>query len=75
VTVVPRYAGPPAGIATVRSGSATVCQITLVGGKGECALSARALGVGEHNLVAVYPGSADFTGSMSAPQALTVVRQ
>jgi hypothetical protein len=59
---------------TVRSGSRTVCVVTVTAGKGTCALAASALGVGEHNLVAVYPGSADFTGSISAPQALTVVR-
>lgn len=48
-------------------------KITLVGARAT-ACSPPALGFGEHNLVAVHPGSADSTGSMSAPQALTVVR-
>jgi hypothetical protein len=74
VAVAAQYAGRPAGSVTVRSGDATVCVIALVAGKGSCALSARSLAVGAHALVVVYPGSADFTGSTSAPTTLTVVR-
>jgi hypothetical protein len=74
VVVRPEHAGTPTGRVTVRSGDATVCVITLVAGKGSCALSARSLGIGAHALVVVYPGSADFTNSASARMMLTVVR-
>ncbi len=77
VAVAPQYAGRPAGSVTVRSGDATVCVIALVAGKGSCALSARSSLRSAPTLLSrrrVYPGSADFTGSTSAPTTLTVVR-
>jgi hypothetical protein len=74
VVVAPQYGGMPAGRVTVRSGDATVCVITLAAGKGSCALSARSLAVGTHDLVVAYPGCADFTSSASARMTLTVVR-
>jgi hypothetical protein len=74
VVVAPQYGGTPAGRVTVRSGDATLCVITLVAGKGSCALSARALGIGAHDLVVAYPGCADFKSSASARVKLTVVR-
>jgi hypothetical protein len=74
VKVTPDHAGTPTGRVTVKSGSATICVITLVAGKGSCALSARSLKVGAHALVMAYSGSADFTSSVSARRTLTVVR-
>jgi Big-like domain-containing protein len=74
VAVRPEHDGTPTGRVTVRSGDVTVCVITLVAGKGSCALSARSLGIGAHDLVVVYPGCADFTSSASARMTLTVVR-
>lgn len=74
VVVAPQYRGTPGGTVTIRSGTATVCVIALVAGKGSCALSARSLSVGAHDLVATYSGSADFAGSSSPRMPLTVVR-
>jgi Bacterial Ig-like domain (group 3) len=74
VTVRPEHAGTPTGRVIVKSGDATVCVITLVAGKGSCALSARSLRVGAHDLVVMYPGSADFTSSAAAKVTLRVVR-
>lgn len=73
VVVKPEYEGIPTGRVTVRSGKATVCVIELLAGQGTCTLSARALAVGVHDLVAVYAGSADFSGSSSSRVPLTVV--
>jgi hypothetical protein len=66
--------GTPSGTVTVRSGSATVCTITLGSGKGSCTLSAKKLPVGTHAWVASYSGSSDFTSSTSASKSLTVVK-
>jgi large repetitive protein len=74
VAVTPEHAGTPTGRVIVKSGSVTVCVITLAAGKGSCALSARSLRVGAHGLVVVYPGCADFTSSASARVMLKVVR-
>jgi hypothetical protein len=74
VSVAPQYSGTPGGTVTVRSGSATVCTITLGSGKGSCTLSAKKLPVGTHAWVASYSGSSDFTSSTSASKSLTVVK-
>jgi hypothetical protein len=74
VAVRPEHAGTPTGRVIVKSGNATVCVITLVAGKGSCALSARSLRIGAHDLIVVYSGSADFTSSASARMTLRVVR-
>lgn len=72
VTVTPAFSGVPAGTVTVRTATATVCVITLTSGKGTCTLAARKLRAGTYQLTAAYPGDADFTGSVSAAQTLTV---
>jgi hypothetical protein len=74
VKLTPKGAGTPTGTVTVTSGRTTVCVITLASGKGRCKLSARSLAVGTHDLVVVYPGCADFTGSAPVKKRLTVVR-
>ena len=72
-SVAPQYSGTtPGGTVTVKSGTTTVCTITLGSAKGSCTLSARKLPTGAHTLSASYSGSSDFTGSTSARKTLTV---
>ena len=66
--------GTPGGTVTVKSGTVTVCTITLGSGKGSCTLSAAKLPAGTHTLAAAYPGSSDFISSTSVKQTLTVVK-
>jgi Bacterial Ig-like domain (group 3) len=72
VTVTPQYSGTPGGKVTIKTGTITVCTITLASGKGSCTLTARQLSRGTHTLIAAYPASSDFTGSASAKKTLTV---
>jgi hypothetical protein len=74
VAVSPQFSGTPSGKVTIKSGSATVCAITLKSGKGTCTLSATQLRIGSHHLVADYAGSGDFDGSASATKTVTVVK-
>jgi hypothetical protein len=73
VKVTGQYAGTPTAKVTVKSGTTTVCTITLAAGKGSCTLTARKLPVGTRTLTAVYGGNADFTGAASARKTLKVV--
>jgi len=74
VKVTGQDAGTPSGKITVKSGTTTVCTITLASGKGSCTLTARKLPVGTRTLVAVYGGNVDFTGATSARKTLKVVK-
>ena len=74
VTVTPQYSGTPSGKVTIKTGTTTVCTITLASGKGHCTLTARQLRRGTYTLAAAYPGSSDFTSSTSARKTLTVVK-
>jgi hypothetical protein len=74
VTVTAQYSGTPGGKVTIKTGTVTVCVITLASGKGSCTLTARQFPAGTRTLVAGYPGSSDFTSSASARQTLTVVK-
>jgi hypothetical protein len=47
---------------------------TLSSGKGACSLSANKLKVGTYSLVATYGGSADFKGSTSTKETLTIAK-
>jgi hypothetical protein len=69
--ITAQHSGIPAGTVTVRSGTATVCTITLASAKGSCTLTARELRVGTHTLIATYNG--DYNSSASAKKTLTVV--
>jgi hypothetical protein len=71
-TVSPQFSGTPGGKVTVKSGSKTVCTITLSSGKGSCKLSAKKLKAGTYHLSASYPGGTDFAKSASATRKLTV---
>ncbi|MCW2930439.1 MAG: pentapeptide repeat protein, partial [Actinomycetia bacterium] len=74
VTVSPQYSGTPGGTVTVKSGTTTVCTITLGSGKGGCTLAATRLPAGTQHLTASYNGSADFGTSASAAGTLTVAK-
>jgi hypothetical protein len=74
VTVSHQYSGTPGGTVTVKSGTSTVCTITLRSGRGQCSLAARQLRTGTYTLIAVYHGNSNFTGSASSRKTLTVVQ-
>jgi hypothetical protein len=64
--------GTPGGAVAVKSGTSTVCTITLRSGRGQCSLAARQLRTGTHTLVAAYNGNSNFTGSASSRKTLAV---
>jgi hypothetical protein len=75
VTVSPEFAGStPTGTVTIKESTTTLCAISLSGAKGSCTLSAKKLPVGAYSLVATYGGSANFKGSTSAKETLTVAK-
>ena len=74
VTIIAQYSGTPGGKVTIKTGTVTVCVITLASGRGSCTLTARQLPAGTRTLVAAYHGSSDFTSSASARRTLTVAR-
>ena len=74
VQVKGRDGGQPHGKVTVKAGSVKLCVITLRGGKGSCALTARKLHVGRYHLVASFPGSVHFAKSVSGKVTLVVTR-
>jgi hypothetical protein len=75
VTVSPQYSGStPTGTVTVTQSTTTLCVIKLSGAKGSCTLSAKKLPVGTYSLVATYGGSANFKGSTSTKETLTVIK-
>jgi hypothetical protein len=59
---------------TVKQSTTTLCVITLKSGKGSCTFPAKKLPAGAYSLVATYSGSANFKGSTSAKETLTVVK-
>jgi hypothetical protein len=67
-------AGAPAGTVAVRSGTTTLCTVTLgATGTGTCTLTATQLAAGTYWLTAVYkPGSANYAMSTSAAQSMVV---
>jgi hypothetical protein len=67
--------GTPAGKVTVKTGSTTVCTITLASGKGSCTLGATRLRPGGYPLVASYAGNAAFRASSSGSKVLTVAAE
>ena len=72
VTVSPQYSGTPGGTVTVKSGTSTICTITLGSGRGQCSLTARQLATGTYTLIAVYNSNSNFAGSASSRKTLTV---
>jgi hypothetical protein len=67
-------AGTPPGTVVVRAGSGTLCDITLVGGHGGCAVSSRRFAPGKVVLGATYGGAPGFTASLPATATFTVVQ-
>ena len=75
VTVSPQFSGStPYGSVLIKQSTTTLCTITLSAAKGSCTLSAEELPVGTYSLVATYGGSANFKGSTSAKEILTVAK-
>jgi hypothetical protein len=75
VTVTPAYGPPATGQVALKSGTATLCTITLATGHGTCTLSAAQLPAGTWHLSAVYPGSANVEPSASPSVPLTVAKE
>jgi Bacterial Ig-like domain (group 3)/ParB/Sulfiredoxin domain len=73
VKVTPQYAGTPAGKVTVKTGSSTICVITLASGKGTCTL-AKQLRPGTYHPIASFAGSPNFKPSTSTRVTLTVLK-
>ena len=71
--VTAQFTGVPAGTVTIKSGTGTVCTITLASAKGSCTLTASQLAVGTHTLTATYNGNSYYNPSTSAKETLTVV--
>ncbi len=74
VVIAAQYQGTPAGTVKIRTGTTTLCTITLASGKGSCRLSDKKLRAGTYHLVAAYGGNADFARSTSTARTLTVVK-
>ncbi len=75
VTVSPEFAGStPYGSVTIKESTTTLCVITLLAAKRSCTLSAEKLPAGTYSLVTTYSGSANFKGSTSAKETLTVAK-
>jgi hypothetical protein len=66
--------GTATGTVTVKSGTTTVCTVTLASGSGSCSPSATGLAAGTQHLTGTYNGASGFGGSTSAAETLTVVR-
>jgi hypothetical protein len=73
VKVSPESAAPtPTGVVTISEGKKTLCDITLLSGKGSCGLTSKELKTaGTYLIVATYGGSLEFVGSF-AKETLTV---
>jgi hypothetical protein len=69
-------AGPSyvTGSVTVKTGSKTLCIITLKGAAGTCKLARLQLSAGRHSLVADYQGSKSLVSSSSKPLTLSVAK-
>jgi hypothetical protein len=74
VRVSPRTGGTAGGKVTVKSGTATLCVMTLSGGKGSCTLAAKALKPASYQLIASYGGSQTYHGSRSTAKTLTITK-
>jgi len=76
VTVSSQHSGPTVtGTVTIKASTTTLCVIKLKSAKGSCSLPARGLKAGTYHLVATYGGSANYKGSTSTKETLTVAKQ
>jgi large repetitive protein len=69
--LVTSITGIPAGIATFLDGSNVLGTVTL-SGTGSAVFSTSTLGLGTHSITASYPGSNNYTGSISAADQYVV---
>ena len=71
VSPSPLGSGTPTGMVTLLDGSTTVDTATL-NANGQTTFTTSSLGVGIHNLTAVYSGDSDFEGNTSSAVAETI---
>ena len=74
VTVTPSTGGKPSGKVSVKTGSTTLCTVTLAKGKGTCALKAKKLHPGHYKVRATYGGDLVYAASTSGTKTLTVTK-
>ena len=73
-TVTPATGGTPTGNVTVKSGSRTVCTITLASATGQCTLTGSQLVPGSYPLTATYSGDDTYATSADTTQTLIVAK-
>lgn len=56
----------PSGTVRVKSGSVSLCKVTLVAGRGSCDPAATAIGVGSHQVEALYAQTSEALASSGA---------
>jgi hypothetical protein len=75
VRVKPKFASrAPTGKVTIKTGSTTVCVITLKKAVGNCLLKASQLKPGIYPLVATYPGVSPYAKAPAVTKTLTVTK-
>src|SRR6185312_3089608 len=74
VQVRPQTSGVPAGKVTIKTGSVTLCVVTLKSARGSCTLTASKLRPGTYKLTARYGGRTPYTASVSKKKTLTVTK-
>jgi len=67
--------GTPTGTVTIKTGSTTICGITLSGGTGHCSPSASLLRPGSYPLTAAYSGDVTDTPSSDDSKTLVVAKE
>jgi hypothetical protein len=79
VTVSPQFSGAPTGLVSLTTGSTTLCTVTLVaanGGHGSCNPTSDTIldaSATPYPIIATYAGDANFAGSASSSQNLTIL--
>ena len=72
VSVSALGSGTPSGKVSIKSGSTTLCKISLAGGAGSCSPKATGLKEGTYSVAAIYAGSSQYGASSSAPETILV---
>lgn len=72
VAVASKSVGTPNGTVTILQGATTICTITLLSGKGGCALPTARFAAGRHSLTASYHGATQFLSSSSGAEVVVV---
>jgi hypothetical protein len=74
-TVAPQFSGTPTGTVIVKTGSTTICTVTLSGGTGTCSPTSATLLTASgtaYSVTGAYSGDTNFTGSISTSKSLTI---